>query len=113
MPTISGRTALAAGASVKNVLAGSQYEFMPFDGTMEFLAKADKNLVTTNVFSGPDVLCEPGTGVPIAAAEATPVYPDDTIAEDEAAQGDRLQVGFVNGNAAATVINWQLRITPA
>lgn len=116
MPTISGRNSLTTGASVKNVLAGSQYEFMPFDGTIEVLAKADRAQVTCNVFSGPDILCEPGTGVPIAptaGTEAAPVYPDDSIAEDEAAQGDRLGLGFVNGNALTAVINWQVKITPA
>lgn len=113
MPVISGRTSLATGATVKNVLQGSQYEFMPFDGTIEVLAKADHNLVTCNLFSGPDVLAEPGTGVPIAAAEATPVYPDDIIGEDEAAQGDRLQFGLANGNAATAIINWRISISPA
>ena len=113
MPTISGRNSIAAGASVANVLLGSQYESMPFDGTIEIGLKADKNLVTCAVFAGPDVLGEPGCPVSFAASEAMPVYPDDFHFEDEAAQGDRLKVGLSNGNAATTVVNWSVRITPA
>lgn len=113
MPTISGRTALGIGGSVANVLLGSQYELAPFDGTIEVGVKADKSQVTCQIFSGPDVLAEPGSAVPFAAAEAMPVYPDDYHWEDEVAHGDRLKLGLLNGNAQATVVNWAVRITPA
>lgn len=113
MPTISQRNSIAAGGSVANVLSGSQYELAPFDGTIEVGIMADKNLVTCAVFSGPDVLAEPGTPVPFGAAEAMPKYPDDFHLEDEVAQGDRLKIMIVNGNAAAAIVNTILRITPA
>ncbi|HKW42518.1 MAG TPA: hypothetical protein VJN39_14815, partial [Gemmatimonadales bacterium] len=83
MPTISGRVSIAAGATVSNVLLGSQYELAPFDGTIEIGLMADKNLVSCGIFSGPDILQEPGGVVPFAAAEATPKYPDDYHWEDE------------------------------
>jgi hypothetical protein len=113
MPTISGRVTLAAGASVANVFNGSQYELAPFDGTIEIGIRADGNLCNCAVFSGPDVLQEPGGIVPFGAVEATPVYPDDFQWEDEVAQGDRLKLNIVNGSAAARIINWTLRISPA
>lgn len=113
MPTISGRTSLATGASVANVLLGSQYELMPFDGTIEIGIFADKNLVDCAVFSGSDTLAEPGSFVPFGATEATPKYPDDYHWEDEAAHGDRLKITLHNGNAATTIVNWAIRITPA
>lgn len=111
MPTISGRNSIAAGASVTNVLSGSQYEFAPFDGTMVVGMKADKNLVTVAIFSGPDTLQEPGGAVPIAASEATPNYPDDYAWEDSVARGDRIKVTLTNGNAATTIVNWSVRFT--
>jgi len=113
MPTISRRNSILTGATVDNVLTGSQYEFAPFDGTIEIGIKADKPQVSCTVYSGPDVLAEAGTGVPNAAAEASPVYPDDFFLEDDVAQGDRLKVSIVNGNAATTIVNTVLRITPA
>jgi len=113
MPSMTGRTPLAIGASVTNVLLGSQYELAPFDCTIEVGCLCDKNLVTMNLFSGSDVLAEPGSAVPVGTLDAFPKYPDEYHWEDEAAQGDRLKLGFVNGNAAATVVTWALRITPS
>lgn len=113
MPTISGRTSLAIGATVVNVLSGSQYEFAPFDGTIEVGLMADGNLVQMALFSGPDVLQEPGGIVPFAAAEATPKYPDDYQWEDEVASGDRIKLQLVNASGAARIVNWALRVTPA
>lgn len=113
MPTISGRTSLATGVSVANVFLGSQYELAPFDGTIEIGIMADKNLVTAGIFSGPDVLAEPGSPVPFGAAEATPKYPDDYHWEDEVAAGDRLKLSLSNANAGTAIVNWVLRLTPA
>ena len=113
MPTMAGRVSIAAGATVQNVLSGQQYELAPFDGTVEIGLFCDKNLVTCAVFSGPDILQQPGGFVPFGAAEAAPKYPDDYHWEDEVAAGDRLAVSLTNGNAATTVVNWIVRLTPA
>ena len=113
MPTVSGRVSIATGASVANVFLGSQYEMAPFDGTIEIGVFADKNLVDLAIFSGPDVLQEPGGACPFGASEQMPRYPDDYHWEDEVAEGDRLKLTLHNGNAATTIVNWVLRITPA
>ena len=113
MPTISGRTSIATGVTVQNVLLGSQYELAPFDATIEIGLMADKNLVTCAVFAGPDVLGEPGSFVPFAATETAPVYPDNYHWEDTVAHGDRLKITLANGNAGTTIVNWAIRITPA
>lgn len=113
MPTISGRTVIPIGGTVANVLLGSQYELAPFDATIEVGLFADKNLVNCAIFAGPDVLAEPGSFVPFGAAEAAPVYPDNFHWEDTVAHGDRLKITLNNGNAAQTIVNWSIRITPA
>lgn len=114
-PTVSGRQSLAIGATVSNVLLGSQYELAPYDGTIEIGIFAPRSLITCAIFSGPDVLAEPGSPVPFGAAEALPKYPDDYHWEDEVAQGDRLKISLSNANAAAgpDFVNWVLRLTPA
>lgn len=112
-PSMAGRVgALAVGASSGNVLLGQQYELMPFDGTVEFLAFGSGNLVTCSIFSGPDILTQPGATIPFGGAEASPNYPDHVIAEDEASEGDRLSFVFVNGGAAARDINWRVMLSP-
>lgn len=113
MPAMSGRISIAAGGTSGNVLLGQQYELMPFDGTVEFLAIATVNLTTCSIFSGPDILAQPGSAVPINATENAPIYPDNLLAEDEAADGDRLSLVFVNGNAGASIVNWRVLISPA
>ena len=113
MPTIAIRSSLATGTSVGNVFLGSQYELAPFDGTIECGLMATVNLVTCAIFSGPDVLQEPGGVVPFNATEQMPRYPDDYHWEDEVAQGDRLKLTISNANAGTAVVNSVLRLTPA
>jgi hypothetical protein len=113
MPTIAKRFSMATATTVDNALSGSQYEFAPFDGTIEIGIFADKNLVTTAVFSGPDTLAEPGTPVPFGGSESLPIYPDNYHWEDEVAHGDRLKVQLVNANAGTAIVNVVLRLTPA
>src|SRR6267142_3689413 len=72
VPSITGRSAINAGASVTNVFLGSQYELAPFDCTIEVGCLCDKNLVTMNLFSGSDVLAEPGSAVPVGTIEFFP-----------------------------------------
>ena len=121
MPTISGRTSVAFGASVANVLLGSQYELAPFDGTIEIGMLASAPLCDAAIFSGPDVLQEPGGFIPFPPGataavpiEAAPKYPDDYHWEDEVAEGDRLKITLHNGNTAGTaIVTWAVRISPA
>jgi hypothetical protein len=117
MPTIVRRVpetgTLAAGLSVDNVLAGSQYEFAPFDGTIEVGIIASTADIRCAVFSGPDVLLEPGSVVDNAGAVRSPKYPDDYFLEDDVAQGDRLKVSITNVGAGAGNAVVALRITPA
>jgi hypothetical protein len=114
MPTISGRTSIATGGAVANVLLGSQYEMAPYDAEIAIAITADKNLVTCFIASGPDILAEPLSLVPVASAiDVPPKYPDDYHWSDLVAEGDRLKIGLSNGNAGTTVVNWFLRITPA
>lgn len=110
-PSMSGRVSILTGATSGNVLLGQQYELCPFDGNVEFLAFANVNLVTCSIFSGPDILLQPGAAVPFGAAEAAPVYPDHVLAEDAVAEGDRLSFIFVNGNAATALVNWRVMIS--
>ena len=112
MPSMSGRISVGIGGTSGNVLTGQQYELAPFDGNVEFLAVSTVNLVTCSIFSGSDILIQPGGAVPISATENAPVYPDHVLAEDEVAEGDRLNFTFVNGNAGAAIVNWRVMISP-
>lgn len=117
MPVMSGKATMAASASSGNVCSGMQYELAPFDGTIEIGAQSDRNSTTVTIFSGPDVLQQPGGIVNFSGTAGTlgfPKYPDDYHWEDEVAKGDRIAVIFTNGDGAnAANVNWVIKLTPA
>jgi hypothetical protein len=122
MPTIVKRVLPAVSGVVDNALANSQYEFAPFDGTMEIGIMAGAPGCQCAIFSGPDVLSEPGstlpstpTGTAATPVEGMPKYPDDYHWEDEVAHGDRLKITITNTNTTgvAVPVNIVLRLTPA
>lgn len=111
MPVIQFRQSIAAAAVVDNALAGSQFEFLPYNANLEFGINGDANgfEVLGDVYSGQDVLMENG---PLNSATRMPVYPDDFTLTDVAAAGERLKIRLRNTGAGAHVVQIALRITP-
>ena len=111
MPLISLSTALAANAVVDNVLAGSQFEFLPYDAQLEFGIVGDGALgaILVDVYSGQDVLLEAGV---ISILGRVPVYPEDYTLTDVAAGGERIKVRLRNTTGGGLVVQTALRITP-
>ena len=112
MPVIFNQaTNIAAGVTV-NPLAGSQYEYLPFDAFVEFAIYADvADTWNVSVFSGSDVLMQ--AAVIPNLATATPIlYPDHYFLNDVAGAGERLGVQAVNGTGAAADFRTIVRITP-
>jgi len=112
MPVISGRQSITFGTKFFP-FAGSQFEYIPFDGEMEIGLKVDRTLVTATLFSGPDVLGEPGQLIPIGAANEPPKVPDDFHWIEKVAQGDRIKMIISEENASGTsVLFFVGRLTP-
>lgn len=112
MPLIQGSASVALSAVNDNVLANSQFEYLPFDALVEFGLAGDANGadLRIDVFSGQDILAE--QLVP-NSQNRIPIYPDDFILQDVAAAGERLKVRVRNTSAAAArTINFSVRITP-
>lgn len=112
MPVIQGSTSVAANTVNDNVLAESQFEFLPYDAMIEFGLNGDANGgdLRVDVYSGQDVLME---NAPMSVQNRIPVYPDDYQLTDVAAGGERLKVRVRNTNAgAARTIFFAVRITP-
>jgi len=112
MPSIQNVQNVGAATTVDNVLAGSQYEFLPYDAYLEFAVVGDTNAadLRVDVYSGQDVLLENSRP---SAQNRIPVYPDDFGLTDYAAAGDRLKIRVRNNNAgAARDLFYSLRITP-
>lgn len=111
MPLISLSTALSANATVDNVIAGSQFEFLPYDAQLEFGIVGNGTLgdILVDVYSGQDVLMEAGV---ISILARTPVYPEDYTLIDVAAGGERIKIRLRNTTGGALVVNTAVRITP-
>jgi len=112
MPIVRNRTPLAIGASIENLLTGSQFEILP--GTANFWHVAfalisDVDLVFADILSGTDVLMENGE---LSDANRWPTE-DDFDLFDLVGAGERMKIRLRNDNAAAAVILSVLKITPA
>jgi hypothetical protein len=112
MPTIQSSVSVAAASVNDNVLQGSQFEFMPYNGRLDFGLNGDANYsdLRVDVYSGTDVILE--NAVP-GSQNRMPVWPDDFSLTDVARGGERIKVRVRNLNAAtARTLFYSVRITP-
>lgn len=113
MPLVQGSVSVALSSVNDNVLAGSQFEFLPYDAYLQFGLNGDANGadLRVDVYSGQDVLLE---NAPMSVQNRIPVFPDDFQLDDVAAAGERLKIRVRNTSAAAArTLFFSLKITPA
>lgn len=113
MPVIQGAVTVSAGAVNDNILAGSQFEFLPYNAFLEFGLSGDATAgpsARIDVYTGQDIVAE--ALIPNAAAR-TPVYPDDFPCNDVAGAGERVKIRVRNTHASSTLtLNFLIKITP-
>lgn len=112
MPLVQSSASIGAASVNDNVLAASQFEFLPYDAFLEFGLVGDANAadLRIDVYSGQDVLAE--NMVP-SAQNRTPVYPDDYSLNDVAAAGERIKIRVRNTHAStARTVFFALKLTP-
>lgn len=109
MPLIQNTQSIAANATLENALAGSQFEFLPYNAFLEFGLQGSAAGLVADVYSGQDVLAE---GIAVPLQNRYPLYPDDFNLNDVAAGGERIKVRLRNTTGGALVAFWSLRITP-
>lgn len=115
MPTIPFSITVAAGATVANALAGSQFEFLARPSRVQiYLTQDPADLGEAEVFFGQEI---EATAAPIRIALGAgegPIIPDDLLVDDIGAPGDRLVVRLTEtGAALPAVIRGLVKITPA
>ena len=111
MPLISDTRSVGANATIDNVLAGSQFEFLPFDAQLDFgiVGAGALGAILVDVYSGQDVLMESGA---ISILDRFPVFPDDYSLTDVAGAGERIKVRLRNTTGAAIIVSTAVRVTP-
>ena len=108
---IQGSTSLATGTTNDNILAGSQWEFLPFNAGLEIGLVGDANGIDLriDVYVGAAILMENGIG---SNANRSPIYPDDFALTHAAPAGSRLKIRVRNTNAGTVVLRHLIRINP-
>lgn len=109
MPMIQVTGSVAANSVNDNVLTGSQFEYLPYNASVEFGLVGSATGLQADAYSGSDVLCE---SMAISTQNRFPVFPDDFTLTDVAAGGERLKVRVRNTTAGALTYFVGVRITP-
>lgn len=110
MPVIQGSLSIPANSVNDNVLAGSQFEFLPYNALLEFGLLGSAAGLLADVYSGQDTLAE---AMALPDKATFPIYPDDFVLNDVAAAGERIKVRIRNTAGTAVTARWSVRITPA
>lgn len=109
MPTIQSNVTIAAGATNENLIAGSQFEFAPYDASIELALIGSAAGLVADVSTGQDVVAEALTVNP---ANRFPIMPDDFLIQDVVQAGERIKIRARNTTAGTLTINYCVRIFP-
>jgi len=112
MPLIQASVSVPLSSVNDNLIAGSQFEFAPYNALVEFGINGDANGgdMRIDVYSGNDMLTE--QMVP-NIVNRSPIYPDEYLLQDVVGRGERIKIRARNTSAAAArVVFFGVRITP-
>jgi hypothetical protein len=109
MPQIQVTGSVAANATNDNVIQGSQFEYLPYNASLEFGVVGSATGLLVDAYSGQDILCE---SMAVSLQNRFPIYPDDYTLTDVAAAGERVKVRVRNSTGGALTYFVSVRITP-
>lgn len=109
MPVIQNSVSVAANDTNENVLTGSQFEFLPYDASLDFGLVGSATGLVADVYSGSDTLAE---GIGLSTQNRFPVFPDDFTLSDVAAAGERIKVRIRNTTGGALTCFYSVRVSP-
>jgi len=109
MPLIQQTVSIAASTAVDNLIAGSQFEFLPYNAHLSFAINGSAAGLVADVYSGQDVLAE---AMVVNALNRIPINPDDFLLTDVAAGGERIKVRVRNTTTGALTCSFAVMIQP-
>lgn len=104
-------TSIAAGATT-NVLAGQQYEFLPFNSQVAIAATGSAAGLVMQAYAGTSLLQQESPVNVEAAAGRGPLYPDDYTLRATIAGGTRMQCLVRNPTGGALTVTLVMAINP-
>lgn len=102
------RTVVFGGAGTQfNVLAGTNLQYAPFDGTIKVGASLSASTGTINAFAGSDQFIDQAT---ISPNNRVPIMPDDFLVLDEVviAAGEQIKIDLTTAGAASVFLSVEL-----
>ena len=109
MPLIQSSISVGANATIDNLIAGSQFEFLPYDAALQFAINGSGVGLVMDIYSGQDVLAETSA---VNGVNRIPLNPDDFLLSDVAAGGERIKMRVRNTTAGALTCFYALIIQP-
>lgn len=109
MPLIQQSVSIAASSVNDNVIAGSQFEFLPYDAALRFALNGSAIGLVADVYSGQDVLAEQ---MGVNTLNRVPINPDDFLLTDVAGAGERIKIRVRNTTAGALTLFFALVVDP-
>lgn len=109
MPLIQSSISIAASSVNDNVIAGSQFEFLPYNAQLLFALNGSATGLVADVYSGTDVLAEQ---MSVNALNRVPINPDDFLLTDVAGGGERIKIRCRNTTGGALTLFYALIVNP-
>ena len=107
--TVTDKQSIATTVTVSNIMDGKLGEILQQDSLVQIAITSSVDLMTARVIIGTQIEVD---SQEVDDANTTPLFPDHEIVEFRALAGERLIIGFTNGNAAANVVRTKVKITP-
>ncbi len=107
--TLSGSTTVAANTRSSNVVAGQQFEFVPYRSMVQLRVSSSADTILLDFQIGAVTIVSTALA---PNSNRFPIIPDDVLAQAAALPGERLFLTFSNTTAGALTVKWALDIMP-
>ncbi len=112
MPQLQGSTSIAAGAGPINLIAGWQYEYLPWPARLKALLRATAGTQRLTVTSGSEQIMEESPIQGGGTAGVTPSELNTAPVVFDAPGGDRLKLNVRSTDAGAQTVDWIIYAYP-
>lgn len=109
MPYFATSISIPANATIENLLTGSQWEFAPYNASIEIATIGAAVGLIGDVSTGADVVAE---NYAVSNANRYPILPDDFLIFDVVNAGERIKIRIRNTTGGAIVVNVAMRLMP-
>lgn len=109
MPLIQQQLTIPANSVNDNVIAGSQFEFLPYNASLRFALNGSAVGLVADLYTGQDVLAEQ---MLINTLNRVPINPDDFLLSDVAGAGERVKIRVRNTTGGALTVFFAVMIDP-